>query len=182
MGEAGHRRRESVANAAREAVGVVAPEELTFFDPLAAQFTKRGELPRERRYADGVVGSGWDTAVVLLSPVALALANSLYNRLLDNVSDEVLKRGGHGVQRVWRRLRGTKETANSLPNGSEAPDAAAGDTRLAEQLLRQAQELGLPEDKAQALVDALLATVKDRLPTGGAPAVGAPAGEETGGR
>ncbi|MGK4585942.1 hypothetical protein [Kitasatospora sp. HPMI-4] len=175
MHEAGARRQELVTFAARQAVGVVAPEELVFFEPLAAQFARRGELPRERRYADGVIGSGWDTAVMLISPVALALANSLYNRLLDNVSDEVLKRGGHGLLHAWRRLRRTGRTVPGLTNGSEVRASAAGDTGLREQLLSQAEGLGVAAEKAQALVDALLTAVED-----GPPPQGAPESDDTG--
>ncbi|MER7842547.1 hypothetical protein ABTZ03_01175 [Kitasatospora sp. NPDC096077] len=146
-------------------MGAVASEESVFFEPLAAQFVKRGELPRERRYADGIIASGWDTAVVLISPVALALANSLCNRLLDNVSDEVLKRGGHGLRRAWRMLRRADRPAGP----AEVPDVSAGAVALRDQLISTARELGVPEEKATPLVDALLAAAED-LPAPGGPA------------
>ncbi|MGC0317054.1 hypothetical protein [Kitasatospora acidiphila] len=161
MREVEARRRELASAAARQAVSAVAPEELVFFDPLAARFTRNGELPRERKYSDEATGSGWDGAVLLISPVALAMASSLYNRLLDNISDEVLKRGGHGLQRAWRRIRHTERSAPALPAEAEAPQSPPGDTELREQLLAQASELGVPEEQARALVDALLAAVRE---------------------
>ncbi|MDH6135553.1 type III secretion system FlhB-like substrate exporter [Kitasatospora sp. MAA4] len=169
MREVDTRRRELISEAARRAVGAVAPEESVIFEPLAAQFVSRGEVPRERRYTDGIIASGWDAAEMLISPLALTLATSLYNRLLDNVSDEVLKRGGHGVQRAWRRLRRADRAVDSPSGPAEAPEATAGATALRDQLLSQARQLGIPEEQAQPLVDALLAAAEDQLPAPGSP-------------
>lgn len=160
-------RREFVSQAARRAVGAVAPEELVFFEPLAARFVSRGELPRERRYADEIISSGWDAAVALISPVALALAHSLYDKLLGNVSDEVLKRSGHGLRRAWNRLRRADRAGVSPSEAREAPAGAAG---LREHFVLRATELGVPEEQAQQLVDELLAAADDMLTVPDTPA------------
>ncbi|WP_042373085.1 hypothetical protein [Streptacidiphilus neutrinimicus] len=172
-------RKAFVSETARQVVDVVAPEELVLFEPLAARFVRAGELPHEQRYSDGIIGSGWDSAVVLISPVVLTLANALYNRLLDNVSDEVLKRGGRGLRRAWRGLRHADRAAQAAKGPedlAEARDGLAADTGLRDQLLLQARELGVPEEKAAALVDVLLSAAKATLP--GSP--GPSAGDDTG--
>lgn len=142
-----------------------------FFEPLAARFVSRGALPRERRYTDGIISSGWDAAVALISPVALALANALYDKLLSNVSDEVIKRGKDRLQRSWSRLRGADSTADGPPGAREA---VAGSAEVRDQLVLRATELGVPQEQAQQLVDELLAAAEDML---GVP--DAPAGDST---
>ena len=152
-------RQEFVSSAARQAVAAVAPEELAFFEPLAAEFARRGEVPRDHRYSDGIIESGWDTAVALVTPVALTLAGSLYNRLADNVSDEIIKRGGRELGRVWGRLRTRRRTVAAAAPELEAGHDSGTSEGLRELLLAQAAELELPLESAAALVDALLAVV-----------------------
>ncbi|QMU70511.1 hypothetical protein [Streptacidiphilus sp. P02-A3a] len=115
-----------VSDIARRAVAAAASEELPFFDPLAAAFSKRGELPRDHRYTDGTTESGWDEAVLLIAPVALTLANSRYNRLMDNDSDEILTSTGHGLSRVWRRLRRRTPAPDGRAAPTEPPRESAG--------------------------------------------------------
>ncbi|OIK23116.1 hypothetical protein [Streptomyces malaysiense] len=160
-------RREFVSQVARRAVGAVAPEESVFFEPLAARFVSRGELPRERRYADGIISSGWDAAVALISPVALALAKALYDKLLENVSEEILKRSRRGLPQIWNRLRRADRTADGPPGDREA---VAGSAEVRDQLVLRATELGLPEERARQLVDELLAAAEDMLAVPGTPA------------
>jgi len=158
-------RRDFVSGTARQAVVAVVPEELVFFEPLAAEFAKRGELPRERRYADGIIESGWDTAVALVTPVALTLARSLYNQLADDVSDQILKSGGRGLSRVWRRLRHREQAASEPAAAPQSEETVEGTVPLRERLLQQARELGLPEDRVEPLVEALLAAAaREGLP------------------
>ncbi|WP_269855895.1 hypothetical protein [Streptomyces sp. RPT161] len=152
-------RQEFVSSVARQAVATVAPEELAFFAPLAAEFARRGEVRCDHRYSDGIIESGWDAAVALVTPVALTLASSLYNRLTDNVSDEIIKRGSRELGRAWSRLRGRRRADANAATAPEAEHGSATAADLRDQLLQRAGHFQLPPESATALVDALLAVV-----------------------
>ncbi|MCP3801358.1 hypothetical protein NLX83_19025 [Allokutzneria sp. A3M-2-11 16] len=70
---------DEVTTLARGVVEACAPEELPFFAAAsAAYFRDPRRALAGRKRSDEVLGSGLDTAVALLSPVALAVAAAVY--------------------------------------------------------------------------------------------------------
>ncbi|GLZ33259.1 hypothetical protein Lesp02_54470 [Lentzea sp. NBRC 105346] len=134
-----------VTAVAREVVTSVAPDELALFEPIRGAYLRDPDkLLAQRGRAGEVLGSGIDVAIALVSPVALAVATATYNRLVDRTGEAVVNVGS----KLWKRLRRKEE----LP---EITAEQLGE--LHAMAFERAKELGLSEEQAKQVADALRA-------------------------
>ncbi|MFC8342495.1 hypothetical protein [Streptomyces sp. NPDC057280] len=125
------------------------PQESAAFDTLIDPYlTPRGRLRRERGSDDSALGSGVDTALGLLTPIAVLVCAAARDALIGTVQDEVAGR----VSRLLRRARhrgGAEEADTSVALTVETL-AVVRDAAL-----RAARSAGLDETEAHALTDAV---------------------------
>ncbi|GAA3859710.1 hypothetical protein GCM10022243_26960 [Saccharothrix violaceirubra] len=135
-----------VAPAARAVVATLAPDELALFEPISRAYRRDPKKVLAQRDRPGeILGSGIDVAVALLSPVALAVAKAVFDRLTDRAGEAVVSGGG----KLWKRLR-RKDT-------SEVAITAEQLDGLHALAVERALELGLPQERAEQVADALRA-------------------------
>jgi hypothetical protein len=123
-----------VVGLAREIVAELAPGELSVFDPVSQAFLRDPHSVLTGRGRPGaVLGSGIDVVVLVLSPVALALASAVRDYLLGKVGEVTVKR----ATRWARRLRRKRDPEVIPPITAELRDgAAAGTLKVVEDLTR----------------------------------------------
>ncbi len=138
-------RDEFITETARYLVSQVAPEELAVFAATAAQFLRspRGVLRDQRRSGDSL-GSGLDTVVDLVTPVALMLAAGAYQGLVGKAGEVVAQKGMRQVARLLRRNR---------PEPSPVGHTVSDDQLTA--LRERAIGMGLSEKQIDLLMAAL---------------------------
>jgi hypothetical protein len=143
-----------VVATARNVVADLAPDELALFDPVSRAYLRDPrKVLADRGRPGAVLGSGLDTAIVVLSPVALAVATSVYQHLLDKAGEAVV--GGAG--RLLRRLRRKKG------HGSR-PEITRGQlAELRALAVERAKELGLSDEEAQRVGDAIRTSLEREL-------------------
>jgi hypothetical protein len=93
-----------VEELARGLVAEVAPDELPVFEVVSAGYAQdparvlgRGDCP------GSVLGSGFDTVVLLVTPAALAVATAVYQHLMERASEFTV----NSVIRVARKRWGS---------------------------------------------------------------------------
>lgn len=137
---------------------VTAPEELAVFDETAQEYfaDPRGVLEGGGR--DELVGSGVELA--LLTPYVLAVVTPVIQILVSMVGEAVKKERQSSVTAFVRRMIGSKNDARS---GSSAEEVATPSPLTQEQVARvhdvaldRATLLGLPQDTATLLADAIV--------------------------
>ncbi|MFC0107690.1 hypothetical protein [Kibdelosporangium aridum] len=148
--------RDFMISLARNAVSTVAPEELPFFEAASEAYFRDPERALAAdRGRDEILGSGIDTVVALVSPVALAVAAAVYKQLTDQVGAAVVRGGGRLVRRIFRRRGRQTEPAAQLPATLSEDDLK----RVAQVVRERALALGLTGSRVDALVDAVLASL-----------------------
>lgn len=101
-----------VHTVARGVVAAVAPDELALFEPVSRAYLRDPERVPARRGRPGeVLGSGIDVAVELVSPVALAVADATYDRLVGEAGEAAV--GGRLDE--LHALAGERASALGLP-------------------------------------------------------------------
>lgn len=157
---------------ARATVERAAPEELLIF-PAASEAYLQGQDPTEATRGDPMLGFGVDTAVVLLTPVALTVAKDVLGFLRVQLKKHAEERGDEAVDWFIDRLfrRRDKDLAASAP--AEAPASAPADTaataqadeqiELTDEELEQVRELALEKAKQLKLSDAKAELLADSL-------------------
>jgi hypothetical protein len=138
-------RDEFITETARYLVSQVAPGELDVFPATAAQFLRSPRsVLRDQRGSSDFLGSGLETVVDLVAPVALMLAAGAYQGLVGKAGEVVAQKGMRQVARLLRRNR--------------SEPAPVDHTVSAEQLsaLRErAIGMGLSDKQVELLMDAL---------------------------
>jgi hypothetical protein len=152
---------------ARSAVERAAPEEMVIF-PAASEAFLEGDDPSKRTRGDPMLGFGVESAVVLLTPVALTVAKDVLGFLREQLKKQADEHGDEAfdwlVEKIFRR--GDDKDAKK----DEAPAVAAEPVEPAEltdeQLeevrklaIEKAQLLKLPKDKAELLADSLVGSL-----------------------
>jgi hypothetical protein len=161
---------------ARATVERAAPEELLIF-PAASEAYLEGQDPSKQTRGDPMLGFGIETAVVLVTPIALTVAKDVLGFLRVQLKKQAEEHGDEAVDWFINRLfrRGDKEEpasttpADAAPAPADAPTATAPDAELEltdEQLeqvrvfaLEKAKQLRLPEAKAKLLADSLVGSL-----------------------
>jgi hypothetical protein len=156
---------ELVRELAQKALQVAAPEELVLFDESADEYFADPEGTLRSSARDEPVGFGVELA--LLTPYLLAVIKPVIQLLAGMVSDSVKAEGQPAVSRLVRRLvRGTQKDA---PPGSEAGGGEDPPTLTSTQIglvrdvaFERARTVGLPDDRAALLADAIAGGVTTR--------------------
>ncbi|MFP5282081.1 MAG: hypothetical protein ACLGIF_01365, partial [Actinomycetes bacterium] len=143
---------------AETVVGQVAPEELLVFRETAAEYHDNPDRVLHPRRRDEPLGFGLE--MELLSPYVLAVAGPVVGYLL-SVAKETITEGSTTLVSEWiRGLFRTKEK----PAAADAEDSAAltpqQARRVHEITYQRATLLGLPEDRAVLLADAVVGGVQ----------------------
>lgn len=145
-----------VVAAAREAVSAVVPEELQFFEDVTEAWA-RGELPYQRgsrRMTSGTIGVGVD--VTLVTELIYAVISGAAVEVLGAVATDAWRR-----RRWWRR--GWRRAEGAATSHHHEITLTGGDAeRLRVACRRHGMALGLSEDQADLLADAVDGAV--RLP------------------
>jgi hypothetical protein len=143
---------------AERVLEVTAPEELAVFDETAQEYFADPQGVLEAGGRDELVGSGVELA--LLTPYVLAVVTPVIQLLASMVGEAVKKERQSSVTAFVRRLIG--------PQGSAPPGAAAEKSptpspltqeqvvRVHDVALNRAALLGLPQDTATLLADAIV--------------------------
>ena len=138
-----------VRELAQQVLETTAPEELAIFDVTAEEYfaDPQGVLDAENR--DEAVGFGVELA--LITPYILAVAKPVIQLLATMVGDAVQKEGQPSVNGFIRRLLGRREP------GSPAADPLTHDqlALVRKVALERGQLIGLKEDRAELLADAI---------------------------
>ncbi|MGW5611879.1 hypothetical protein ACWEWI_38690 [Streptomyces sp. NPDC003753] len=177
---------ELIRDVARDVLERAAPGELAVFRRRSKAYFRdpEGEIKAARKSLDGKVkdellGFGAGEVVVVISPFVLAIVQGVLTSLAQDLATSITDRSQEAVRRLLRRvLRRPEPAADGTPAVTEAPapdetsggaDAAPAGHRILteEQLayihrsaLSAALEQGLPEDRAQAVADALIDTLR----------------------
>ena len=149
-----------VVDVAREVLGRAAPEELPllrsasrryFETPHPAGHTRRGESE--------VLGFGTEAVVTLLTPVVLAVVTDVLSHIATEIAAGVGPRGMRTARAALRRLFRLKPVAPQ----TEEPDVPAVTSAQLALIRRNAfgrgVALGLPEEMAQRLADAVVGSM-----------------------
>ena len=144
-------RDEFITDTARYLVDQVAPDELAVFPAAAAQFLRSPRsVLRDRRRSGDFLGSGLDTVVDLVTPVALMLAAGAYQGLVGKAGEIVAQKGLHQVARLFGR-------------GRTAPSANLAGRTVSEAQLTALRERAIGMGLSEAQADLLLAALARKL-------------------
>jgi hypothetical protein len=152
---------------ARSAVERAAPEELVIF-PAASEAFLEGDDPSKRTRGDPMLGFGVESAVVLLTPVALTVAKDVLGFLRAQLKKQAEEHGDEAfdwlVKKIFRR--GDDKTGSEPAPAPPPPDVAQAAELTDEQLeevrklaIEKAKQLKLPKDKAELLADSLVGSL-----------------------
>jgi hypothetical protein len=143
--------RDFVVDTAREVVADLAPDELALFEPVSRAYLRDPKkVLSDRERPGAVLGSGLDVVIALLSPVALGVATAVYEHLLDKTGEKIVEGGG----RLFKRLRRPRDAPRITPDQLDELRALA---------IERAKELGVADDLAEKVGDALRATLEREL-------------------
>jgi hypothetical protein len=137
-----------VVDTARDVVTDLAPDELPLFEPVSRAYRRDPKKVLSDRARPGaVLGSGIDVAVALLSPVALGVATAVYEHLLDKAGEKIAE----GGITLLKRLRRPKDVPAITADQFDELRALA---------VERAKELGVADDLAEQIGDALRASLE----------------------
>ncbi len=141
---------------ARDIVSTVAPEEMNGFESTSQAFLRDQKRVRRGR-GDTALSFGSGEIVALITPAALVVAAAVVDNLAERAGSAVVQRGFSTAR--WLYGKFGRADPVTLP---EVPPLALDDNELL-QIRRLAEEkaraLGLPEDRVQLLVDALMCSL-----------------------
>lgn len=143
---------------AQEVLSQAAPEELAIFEETAEEFHRDPEGVLTAQGKDEPVGFGLDVA--LLTPYVLAVATSALSFLLSTVADAAKAEAKPAIGDLVRRLFRRKGAPDDRDQPSAEPDPVALTSdqvgQVREVAYARATDLGLSEDKARLLADAVV--------------------------
>jgi hypothetical protein len=149
---------------ARSAVERAAPEEMVIFPAVSEAFLE-GKDPSKQTRGDPMLGFGIESAVVLLTPVALTVAKDVLGFLRTQLKRQADEHGDEAfdwvVRKLFRRDDDAEDAATTTP---PAPDESAEltDEQLEEVrrlAIKKAKQLKLPKEKAELLADSLVGSL-----------------------
>ena len=109
-----------VAELARAAVERAAPEELPLFRPTSAAFFEDPEALERRGGRDDMLGFGVESALVLVTPVALTVARDVLQFVAGQLRARLKDEGEDAVQgaldRILRRVARQEPDARPPPS------------------------------------------------------------------
>jgi hypothetical protein len=149
-----------VAALARASVERAAPEELPLFRATSdAYFDDPAALERQRS-RDEMLGFGVETAVMLVTPVALAVAKDVIEFIGTHLRARAEKEGAGAIDHVLDRLlrRDDEPASLAVPTGpAELTDEQLEQVRTL--ALEKAKQLKLSDAKAELLAESLVGSL-----------------------
>ena len=147
-----------VAALARASVERAAPEELPLFRATSeAYFDDPSALERPRS-RDDMLGFGVDAAVMLVTPVALAVARDVIQFIGTHLRARAEKEGEGAIDRVLdRQLRRDDDPAATPASPAELTDDQLEQVRTL--ALEKAKQLKLSDAKAELLAESLVGSL-----------------------
>jgi len=150
-----------VRGLARDIVELLRPEELPLVAALSdAALTDPDRLRRARTRRDEPLGIGVDEVVALLSPAVLVAVTAAVEHVAEDAGRTAARRGLRGARRLmgglFRRGRTRRGDQRALPAPETTPLTAEQLAEIRRLALARAAQLGLAEDKATLLADALV--------------------------
>ena len=162
---------ELVVALARSAVEKAAPEEMVIF-PAASEAYLEGQDPSKKTRGDPMLGFGVESAVLLLTPVALTVAKDVLGFLRVQFKKQADEHGDEAfdwlVAKLFRRgddkkatEPGTDASAAPPPTDPVAPPELSDEQleQVRQLAIEKAQLLKLPKDKAELLADSLVGSL-----------------------
>lgn len=143
---------------ARRVVRKIAPEELSSFGIVAAPYLespKQAER-RLRQAHDDPLGFGLGDIVTMATPVIALVSGSVITAVSDSVGKAVRDGTTNTARKAWRKLRGKPVEPLELPS---TPLTKAQLTEVRQIALERALSLGMKQQKAEALADAVVAAL-----------------------
>ncbi|NKE58473.1 hypothetical protein FXN61_17260 [Lentzea sp. PSKA42] len=143
---------------ARRVVRKIAPEELSAYDIVAAPYLespKQAER-RLRRAHDDPLGFGLGDIVAMATPVIALVSGSVITAVSDSVGKAVRDGTTSAVRKAWRKIRGKQPEPLELPS---TPLTTAQLAEVRQIALDRALSLGMKQQKAEALADAVIAAL-----------------------
>jgi hypothetical protein len=143
-----------VTTLSREALAEIAPQELPLFRATSEAYFKDPEKTLANRGAkDDPLGFGAGEAVVLLTPVVLAISADVVKFLLEEVKKSAKDQSaafiGEMVKQMFKKVSpATKEKPPAL-----TPEQLAQVRQIA---VKKARQLKLSDDRAKTLADAIV--------------------------
>jgi hypothetical protein len=143
---------------ARRVVREIAPEELSSFDIVAAPYLERPEQAerRLRQAHDDPLGFGLGDIVAMATPVIALVSGSVITAVSDSVGKAVRDGTTSAARKAWRKFRGKPVEPLELPS---TPLTRAQLTEVRQIALQRALSLGMKQQKAEALADAVVAAL-----------------------
>jgi hypothetical protein len=143
---------------ARRVVRKIAPEELPSFDMVAAPYLEnpRQAERRLRQAHDDPLGFGLGDIVAMATPVIALVSGSVITAVSDSVGRAVRDGTANAVRKAWRKVRGKPEQPLELPS---TPLTAAQLAEVRQIALQRALSLGMKQQQAEALADAVVAAL-----------------------
>lgn len=152
---------------ARATVERAAPEEMVIF-PAASEAYLEGQDPAKRTRGDPMLGFGVDSAVIMLTPIALTVAKDVVVFLRAQLAKQAEEHSDDVFDWLVDKLfrRGDDDKAADAAGGpavaTEPVAAELTDEQLEEvrQLaIEKAKQLKLSDDKAELLADSLVGSL-----------------------
>lgn len=146
-----------VAELARSAVAQAAPEELPLFRATSKAYFENPDALERQGTGDEMLGFGVDAALVLVTPVALAVSRDVLNFVVAQVREQAREHGAEAIDRLFDRLLKRKEPAHAQ---AEPPDLTEEQLEEVRTLaLEKARQLELAPEKAELLADSLVGSL-----------------------
>ncbi len=161
---------ELVVALARSAVEKAAPEEMVIF-PAASEAYLEGQDPSKKTRGDPMLGFGVDSAVLLLTPIALTVAKDVLGFLRVQLKKQADEHADEGfdwlVAKLFRRGDDKKAAEPGADASATPPAEPVAPPELSDEQLEQvrqlaiekAKQLKLPDDKAELLADSLVGSL-----------------------
>jgi hypothetical protein len=153
----------AVADAAREIVARVAPQEMPLFRATSeAYFADPEKALAENKPKDEMLGFGVEAAALLLTPVIIDVVRRVATALLNSAGDAVEKEGseavGGFVHKLFHRGKGKSEGEGEAK--ADVPDLSPDQLQEVREIAySRALELDVPEDRAGLLADAVVGSL-----------------------
>ncbi|MGW7263306.1 hypothetical protein [Streptomyces sp. NPDC054842] len=142
---------------ARKVVAVRAPGEVPAFGVMRDEYFRRG-IRLDRRGRDTLLGIGVETAVVLLSPLALEVCRRLWDTLCAEAAGATVRAGRARAEELLSGLR-----SRFGAEAGEEPTVTFSPEHLREvhrRVLQQTGAMGLPEEQRRLLADAVVGALQ----------------------
>jgi hypothetical protein len=154
----------AVADAAREIVARIAPQEVPLFRATSeAYFADPEKALAENKPKDEMLGFGVEAAALLLTPVIIDVVRRVAIALVNSAGDAVQKEGseavGGFVHKLFHRGKGKDEDGGGAAK-ADVPDLSPEQLQEVREIAySRALELEVPEDRAGLLADAVVGSL-----------------------